>query len=506
MTGSVGAATAVMSGRGNRAFASDEEYQVILPTLPTGRVVLNTVFLHADVRARPYRVEDFRDALAQLMLLPEVIALGAYRMSHVWAVTFASAEAVTKILSAGDLKVKDRRCLVIDPANQDVRVKLHWLLHNVPDEDVRVAFAPYGKVSEVSKERWRVQGVASKGSTTRLVSLKMNPGVKLEDLPHEVRVGGELALVVVPGRAPLCLRCHGTGHIRRECKVPRCGACRRYGHEESSCVRTYASAAVPVNTDISSELVMDEADAEDAAAEAGDSVEKAPAVPPTEISTSDEDAVKKIVSAGELVVKKCRCLVIDPANQDVRMKVHWLLHSVSDDDVKLAFAAFGKVTDVARERWRVQGMADKGSTTRLVILKLKPGVKLDDIPHQDASALLMDAADMEETSTATTATAAGETNAVETSQQDKIVAEEGVTIREPAPRQDAGPRSEGEVKSPVATGALSIPPDPVSMDMSSGAANLAAGKRPHDDGESTALQQDGNGGDEPPSKAAVTTP
>ncbi|XP_077523217.1 uncharacterized protein LOC144134112 [Amblyomma americanum] len=286
MTGSVGAATAVMSGRGNRAFASDEEYQVILPTLPTGRVVLNTVFLHADVRARPYRVEDFRDALAQLMLLPEVIALGAYRMSHVWAVTFASAEAVTKILSAGALKVKDRRCLVIDPANQDVRVKLHWLLHNVPDEDVRVAFAPYGKVNEVTKERWRVQGVASKGSTTRLVSLKMNPGVKLEDLPHEVRVGGELALVVVPGRAPLCLRCHGTGHIRRECKVPRCGACRRYGHEESSCVRTYASAAVPVNTDISSERVMDEADAEDAAAEAGDRVEKAPAVPPVEISTS----------------------------------------------------------------------------------------------------------------------------------------------------------------------------------------------------------------------------
>ncbi|XP_077513017.1 uncharacterized protein LOC144124249 [Amblyomma americanum] len=275
-----------MSGRGNRAFASDEEYQVILPTLPTGRVVLNTVFLHADVRARPYRVEDFRDALAQLMLLPEVIALGAYRMSHVWAVTFASAEAVTKILSAGDLKVKDRRCLVIDPANQDVRVKLHWLLHNVPDEDVRVAFAPYGKVSEVSKERWRVQGVASKGSTTRLVSLKMNPGVKLEDLPHEVRVGGELALVVVPGRAPLCLRCHGTGHIRRECKVPRCGACRRYGHEESSCVRTYASAAVPVNTEDVSELLLDEADAEEVSG-GNDSVPKVAPAPPLESTDTD---------------------------------------------------------------------------------------------------------------------------------------------------------------------------------------------------------------------------
>nr|XP_050052490.2 uncharacterized protein LOC126548394 [Dermacentor andersoni] len=269
MTGSVGAASAAFSGRGNRTMEQEGTYQVVLPGLPTGRYVLNTVFLHADITARPYRIEDFRDALAQHSLLPDVIALGAYRMSHVWAITFKDADAVKKLSSIGELRVKNRRCLVIDPANQDVRLKLHWLLHNVPDEDVRVAFAPYGKVTEVGRERWRVQGMTEKGSTTRLVTLKLKAGVKLDDLPHQLSVGGDLALVVVPGRPPLCLRCRGTGHIRKECRVPRCGICRRYGHEEDQCTRTYASIAGPGTSEDSAVMLMDETDAEEAARAGG---------------------------------------------------------------------------------------------------------------------------------------------------------------------------------------------------------------------------------------------
>ncbi|XP_065311184.1 uncharacterized protein [Dermacentor albipictus] len=226
MTGSVGAASALFSSRGNRTMEQEGTYQVVLP---------------------------------------DVIALGAYRMSHVWAITFKDADAVKKISSIGELRVKNRRCLVIDPANQDVRLKLHWLLHNVPDEDVRVAFAPYGKVTEVGRERWRVQGMTEKGSTTRLVTLKLKAGVKLDDLPHQLSVGGELALVVVPGRPPLCLRCRGTGHIRKECRVPRCGICRRFGHEDDQCTRTYASITGPGTSEDSSEMLMDEADAEEAA-------------------------------------------------------------------------------------------------------------------------------------------------------------------------------------------------------------------------------------------------
>lgn len=261
-----GAVFAAMNSRGNRNTpAEHEDYEVILPTLPTGRTVLNTIFLHADVRARPYRVEEFRDTLDHLALLPEVIALGAYQMSHVWAVTFKNAEGVKKALAIGEMKVKGRRCIVVDPTNQDLRLKLHWLLFNVPDEDVRAALAMFGTVTDVAKEKWRVHGIQEKTTTTRTVSIKLHAGVKVDDLPHQLRVGGELALLIAPGRAPVCLRCHTTGHIRRDCRVPRCARCRRFGHDESSCVKTYASVTSPIGKTDVTELVMDEADAEEAA-------------------------------------------------------------------------------------------------------------------------------------------------------------------------------------------------------------------------------------------------
>ncbi|XP_049511199.1 uncharacterized protein LOC125939802 [Dermacentor silvarum] len=261
---SIGAASAAQQGRGNRNFGSeDPDYQVLLPQLPTGRIVLNTLFLHADVRARPYRVEHFRDALASLGLLPDVIALGAYQMSHVWAVTFKSDEGVKRLASAKEVKVNEHRCIVVDPANQAVRLKLHWMLHNVTDEDIRTALSPFGKVTDVFREKWRVHGVQDKASSTRSVSLVLKTGMTVEDLPHQLRVAGEQALVVVPGRAPLCLKCRSTGHVRRECRVPRCAVCRRYGHGETECVRTYASVTGPALREDVADLFMDEADVDE---------------------------------------------------------------------------------------------------------------------------------------------------------------------------------------------------------------------------------------------------
>ncbi|KAM7287875.1 uncharacterized protein ISCGN_031566 [Ixodes scapularis] len=217
------------------------------------------------MKGRPYRVEDFRDALHRHGTLPEVSAMGAYQMNHVWAVTFKSAEGKKKMLETTELIVKGRRCVVVDPSHQDVRVKLHWLLFNVADDDVREALTPYGRVLEVTRERWRVDGCQSVGTMTRTAVLRLKAGVTCEDIPHQLRVGGELALVVVPGRAPLCLRCQQTGHIRKECRAPRCNLCRRFGHEATQCVRTYAAAAAPVGSLERSELLMDEGETEDAA-------------------------------------------------------------------------------------------------------------------------------------------------------------------------------------------------------------------------------------------------
>ncbi|CAN7939027.1 unnamed protein product [Ixodes hexagonus] len=216
----VEAVIASQPGRGDRHDASTSDYRIILPPLPTGSSVLNTVFLPADIRGRPYRVENFRGALGPLELLPEVLALGAFQMNHVWAVTFKSPEGKRRTLAAGDLVVKGRRCIVVDPGNRDVRVKLHWLLYHVPDDEVKAALAPYGTVTEMGTEKWRVQGFMDCGSMTRTAVIRLNPGLGLGKLPHQLRIAGGQVLVVVPGRAPLCLRCERTGHIRRDCRVP----------------------------------------------------------------------------------------------------------------------------------------------------------------------------------------------------------------------------------------------------------------------------------------------
>ncbi|XP_077519801.1 uncharacterized protein LOC144129517 [Amblyomma americanum] len=284
-----GAAIAALAGRGNRLVAdADKDYEIVLPTLPTGRVVFNTVSLHGDVRARPYRVEDFRGALANAGALPDVVALGAYQINHVWAVTLSSAEATKKLAALKEQQVKGRRCIIFDPEDQQVKLRMHWMLHGVADEDIKTAFAAFGNVSEVTRESWRVQGMKEKGSTTRTVLLKLKPETKVDDLPHQLRVAGELALVVVPGRPMQCLRAHGTGHVRRDCKVPRCSQCRRYGHTDADCVRTYASATGLGKANDTVEL-MDVAEAEEAATgtdEAGK--------PPSTLATcvSSEDSTK----------------------------------------------------------------------------------------------------------------------------------------------------------------------------------------------------------------------
>lgn len=123
--------------------------------------------------------------------------------------------------------------------------------------------------TEIFREKWKVKGCVGKGSTTRSVTLKLKVGVTIEDLPHQLRVAEDVALVHVPGRAPLCLRCRGTGHIRRECRVPRCGACRRFGHDETQCVRTYANVTGLLRSDVAAEHIMDEVDAAEATRESG---------------------------------------------------------------------------------------------------------------------------------------------------------------------------------------------------------------------------------------------
>lgn len=265
--GSVGAEQAAIPCRGDKVVELPADYRFLLPTLPASDPLKRTVFLHADIGARPYRIEDFKEPLRQLGVLEEVAGMGVFQMGHVWTVRLKSTAAKDQLLKPGKFQVKGGWCVPIDPERREVRMKLHWVPLDVPSDTLKKSLGDYGVVREIARERWHIDGFEDVETTTCVVRLALKEGIALERLPHQLRVSGGAVLVVVPGRAPQCLRCKRSGHIRRDCKAPRCSECRGYGHERQDCVRSYARAAGARNADDETcEHVMDEDEAERAAA------------------------------------------------------------------------------------------------------------------------------------------------------------------------------------------------------------------------------------------------
>lgn len=147
-----------------------------------------------------------------------------------------------------ELQVKGKTCIIIDPNLQELSFKVHWIPFHVPDEAVKKLFEPMGKVTSVSREKWRRSGFEGIETTTRVVSLILKEGVSSEAIPHQVTLLGFNILVSVPGRPPMCLRCKKIGHLRKQCRSPWCRVCRSFGHLDEDCAQTYASMTrIPVN-------------------------------------------------------------------------------------------------------------------------------------------------------------------------------------------------------------------------------------------------------------------
>lgn len=104
------------SSRGSaQVSTSSNDYRIVLPRLPSGKLVADSVFLHADLAGRPYRAQDFRDALRNVIDLKDISSIGQFQMSHVWMVTCKTALAKIKLVTCGEFLVRGRRCVVIDP-------------------------------------------------------------------------------------------------------------------------------------------------------------------------------------------------------------------------------------------------------------------------------------------------------------------------------------------------------------------------------------------------------
>lgn len=120
-----------------------QEYRVILPLLPNGAAVLNTVFLHADVTTRLYRVEYFCLAIQVTGVFQGVASTGAYQYSHVWILTLKSLVA--------NWVVNGKHYLILDPNKAEFRIRLHWVPFHVSNMILKDALQKCGKFEEVTQ-------------------------------------------------------------------------------------------------------------------------------------------------------------------------------------------------------------------------------------------------------------------------------------------------------------------------------------------------------------------
>ncbi|KAK8770231.1 hypothetical protein V5799_011525 [Amblyomma americanum] len=210
------------------------DYKFFVPPLPAPHQPQKTVFLHCDPDGRPYKFDDMVDEFKRLSLMEKLGGCGQYQRNHIWQVYFKDPDHLQPLLDAGELTVKGRRCLVIDPCFKRVHFILHWVPIDVRDRAVRRVVKRFGSVDHMVSEK--VPAEAKWRSVWARVTLK--DGLAMDDVPHLLRLKpGSMSLVVIVGREPLCLRCNQKGHLRRVCGAVRCGLCARVGHADVDCPR-----------------------------------------------------------------------------------------------------------------------------------------------------------------------------------------------------------------------------------------------------------------------------
>ena len=196
------------------------------------------VVLPSDVRNATR--STFIDHVAGVVGLHALEACGPSAAPNIWLLTFTSKDARGAFVRAGDFVTKDGHSAKVagkDPAK--FWIKIHWVPYQVPmvnalrqldaTEGVKIIAASYDKVTGH-------EGLQHVRSLLRTVLIEAPDASKVPyalQWSHEGLSGQ--ALVTMKGRAPVCLRCHDKGHVRRECQAVKCTVCLQWGHNDPHC-------------------------------------------------------------------------------------------------------------------------------------------------------------------------------------------------------------------------------------------------------------------------------
>ena len=126
--------------------------------------------------------------------------------SYIWFLEFTTENACRCFIDGGPVRGEEYVGAV------QGLIKVHWLPSYVRLSFLGTWFADYGRVMTIKRDKIMVtESEVAEGET-----IMTEQGMTA--LPHVVTFNkGISMLLTLPGRAPLCLKCRSTGHIRREC-------------------------------------------------------------------------------------------------------------------------------------------------------------------------------------------------------------------------------------------------------------------------------------------------
>ena len=107
--------------------------------------------------------------------------------------------------------------------NQEREITIHWAPDFIPNELIAEHFNQNYTVTSINKDKDQY-GFFNGNRKITLESAELN------SIPHLDTIANHQILITTPGRPPLCLKCHQTGHIRQNCLTPFCLHCNIFGH------------------------------------------------------------------------------------------------------------------------------------------------------------------------------------------------------------------------------------------------------------------------------------
>ena len=219
--------------------------------------------------AVPYRSIHILDAIREHMDLSRVEAISTHGRNFEFFVTFEDTNAML-VLMTYDISVGGQIVRMETLDKQDVLIRVHWLPYWCDIAAVVRGLESYGTIIKVLHETIQENDHEAQHIRTsvRRIILRCNPS-DLDKIPHTISIDGNLVLLTVKGRPPICLKCGESGHIRSKCKAEQCRHCSSYAHtsEECSVANSYAARvrgnrqSAPDEGRVDPQELMDDGDA-----------------------------------------------------------------------------------------------------------------------------------------------------------------------------------------------------------------------------------------------------